>query len=132
MNNNEKMKKVFLGGTCATSTWRTALIPMLNIDYFNPVTDDWTPECYQQELHERETCDYCLYTITTEMEGVYSIAEVADDSNKRPEKTVFCVLEEGFKPKQLRSLEAVAKMVVNNGGQYFKSLQEVADFLNRG
>jgi len=124
------MKKVFLGGTCATSTWRTALIPMLEIDYFNPVVDDWKPEDYQRELHERETCDYCLYTITAEMEAVYSIAEVADDSNKRPEKTVFCVLEEGFSQKQLRGLDAVAKMVKNNGGQYFKSLREVADFLN--
>ena len=44
------MKKVFLGGTCNESTWRDKLIKMLEIDYFNPVVDDWTEECYQEEL----------------------------------------------------------------------------------
>ena len=37
--------KVFLGGTCAESKWREKLIPLLKCDYFNPVVDDWTPEC---------------------------------------------------------------------------------------
>ena len=43
------MVKVFLGGTCNNSTWRDTLIPLLKIDYFNPVVDDWTPECQEQE-----------------------------------------------------------------------------------
>lgn len=30
---------------------------------------------------------------TPKMTGTYSIAEVIDDSNKRPDKTVFCILE---------------------------------------
>ena len=51
------MKKVFLGGTCNESTWRDKLIAMLEIDYFNPVVDDWTEECYQEELRQREICD---------------------------------------------------------------------------
>ena len=38
------MKKVFLGGTCNGSTWREELIPILEINYFNPVVSDWTPE----------------------------------------------------------------------------------------
>ena len=70
------MKKVFLGGTCNESTWRDKLIKMLEIDYFNPVVDDWTEECYQEELRQRKICDYCLYVITPRMKGVYSIAEV--------------------------------------------------------
>lgn len=81
--------KVFLGGTCNNSTWRDKLIPLLKIDYFNPVVDDWTPECQDEEIRQRESCDYCLYTITPKMTGVYSIAEVVDDSNKRPEKNYF-------------------------------------------
>jgi len=32
--------KIFLGGTCNESTWRNRIIPMLEIDYFNPVVDD--------------------------------------------------------------------------------------------
>jgi len=34
------MKKIFLGGTCNNSTWREQLIPMLQINYFNPVVDN--------------------------------------------------------------------------------------------
>lgn len=133
------MKKVFLGGTCNESTWRDKLIEMLEIDYFNPVVDDWTEECYQEELRQREICDYCLYVITPRMTGVYSIAEVVDDSNKRPEKTVFCVLPvdvsdvgnvKMFNPGQLRSLDRVGRMVEKNGGKYFRELRDVAEFLN--
>lgn len=141
------MSKVFLGGTCGNSPWRERLISMLNIDYFNPVVRDWTSECQEEELRQRELCDYCLYTITPSMRGVYSIAEVIDDSNKRPEKTVFCVLaeevpfnaENPFKPSrkicfsvgERKSLEAVGMMVRRNGGIYLKSLEDVALYLNK-
>ena len=66
--------KVFLGGTCNNTTWRDELIKKLKIDYFNPVVDDWNEEAYRRELQEREICDFCLYTITPKMTGVYSIA----------------------------------------------------------
>ena len=133
------MKKVFLGGTCNESTWRDGLIEILEIDYFNPVVDDWTEECYQEELRQREICDYCLYVITPRMRGVYSIAEVVDDSNKRPEKTIFCIVTADFSDtgdiimfdeQQLKSLDKVGVMVQNNGGKYFRTLREVAKFLN--
>ena len=68
------------------------------------------------------------------MTGVYSIAEVVDDSNKRPEKTVFCILEEDgddeFDQSQLKSLKQVAKMVKENGGKVVTSLKSVATYLN--
>ena len=123
---------------CNESKWRDDLIPMLKIDYFNPVVDDWTEECYQEELKQREICDYCLYVITPRMRGVYSIAEVVDDSNKRPKKTIFCVLATDFSEKditmfsmgQLKSLDKVGVLVQNNGGKWFKTLKEVAEFLN--
>lgn len=38
-------KKVYLGGTMNESYWREELISMINIDYFDPTVDDWTPEC---------------------------------------------------------------------------------------
>ena len=126
--------KVFLGGTCNGSTWRDQLEPLLQLDYFNPVVPEWTPECYARELQERETADFVLYTITPLMTGVYSIAEAVDDSNKRPERTVFCVLERDgdrtFSPVQKRSLDAVVAMILSNGGYASTSLQDVADYLN--
>ena len=128
------MKRVFLGGTCNDSDWRDHLVPMLRIDYFNPVVDEWTAECQVEEINQRETCDFCLYTITPRMTGVYAIAEAVDDSNKRPERTVFCVLERDgkltFTARQMRSLRAVAAMVERNGGHAFDSLEACAVFLN--
>ena len=128
-------KKVFLGGTCNGSKWRDDIKPQLKIDYFDPVcSGEWTHEAYLRELQERETADFVLYVITPKMTGVYSIAEVVDDSNKRPEKTLFCFLEKddpkAFSPVQIKSLNAVAKMVKNNGGKVFETLAEIVRFLN--
>lgn len=121
--------KVFLGGTCNGSKWREELIPWLTVKYFNPVVEDWTPECQEEEIRQRKSCDFVLYTITSDMTGVYSIAEVVDDSNKRPEKTLFCVLYDGFTEGQIKSLDAVAKMVTENGGKSFNYLPAVANYI---
>ncbi len=127
--------KVFLGGTCNESTWREGLIKALKIGYFNPVVDDWTPDCMAEEIKQREECDFCLYVITPKMTGVYSIAEVVDDSNKRPMKTIFCVLPTdenlSFTDGQMKSLNQVGKMVKANGGNWFGDLLTVAEFLNK-
>jgi hypothetical protein len=128
------MKRVFLGGTCNESTWRDKLIAKLKIDFFNPVVKDWTPECMKQEVKQRKSCDFCLYVITPKMTGVFSIAEVVDDSNKRPKKTILCVLEKDGKEKftehQLKSLKQVCGIVESNGATFLSNLDEVANFLN--
>ena len=131
--------RVFLGGTCANSEWRKELIPMLNIDYFNPVVSNWTPECQEEEIRQRETSDFVLYTLTRPY-STYSIAEAVDDSNKRPEKTIVCIFNElidykwytklAMSKQELKHLDAVGRLVERNGGKYFKSLDEVADYLN--
>lgn len=128
------MKKVFLGGTCNGSIWREKLIPKLKINYFNPVVPNWTPAHQKEEIAQRKKCDFVLYVITPKMTGVYSIAEVVDDSNKQPKKTILCVLNndsrQRFTQHQIKSLDAVGNMVKKNGGKYFSSLDEVARHLN--
>lgn len=126
--------KVFLGGTCNNSQWRDIMIPKLVIDYFNHLVDDWTPDCMAKEIEQRELCDICLYVITPEMTGVYSIAEVVDDSNKRPAKTIFCFTDETSETKftefQLKSLKQVGNMVERNNAKQFNELDQLIDFLN--
>ncbi|MGB5217100.1 MAG: nucleoside 2-deoxyribosyltransferase domain-containing protein [Smithella sp.] len=126
--------KVFLGGTCNDSSWRQQIIPMLDIDFFNQVVDDWTPQCMAEELRQREQCDFVLYVITPRMTGVYSIAEAVDDSNKRPDKTIFVrLLEDGekkFDNGQWKSLGAVSDMVSRNGGTCFTCLKSAAYYMN--
>ena len=137
-NTNYIKKRVFLGGTCNNSTWRNEMMIHLFSDglhYFNPVVDDWTIECQQRELDERQQCDFCLYTITPKMTGVYSIAEVIDDSNKRPNKTILVVLtddgDDKFTDSQLKSLKMVKTMVINNGGQSFDSLKSASVYMSK-
>jgi hypothetical protein len=140
------MKKVFLGGTCNESKWRELLIPMLKIDYFNPVVEDWTEECQAEEIRQRAKCDFSLYVITPKMAGVYAIAEAVQDSCRRPEKTLFCILPEDdgveFNVGQLRSFMAVFDLIELNGAQVFgnlraagdnseKNFQAIADYLNQ-
>jgi len=129
------MSRVFLGGTINGSRWRDSFIQKLNIDYFNPVVKVWTEEAYLHELEEREKCDFCLYLITPKMRGYYSIAEVVDDSIKRPEKTLYCILlkDDGieFTELQEKSLRAVGQLVVRNGAKWFKNIDDVIGFLNK-
>ena len=122
--------KVFLGGTCAESTWREELIQKLTINHFNPVVPDWNEEAYQEELRQRESCDKCLYVLTSQMKGVYSIAEVVDDSNKRPDKAMFCFIEEGFDVGMIKSLSAVGMMVQTNGGLWVEDFANLHYYLN--
>ena len=128
--------KVFLGGTCNNSTWRNELIPMLNIDYFNPVVEDWTPECQaEEERQKNEECNYQLYVITPKMKGFFSIAEVVESAITRKDKTVFCVLtkDEGleFDKAQVKSLNAVKNMIRKYNAVCCGTLEEIADYLNK-
>lgn len=133
------MKKVslFLGGTCASSTWREELLEMLDsdlIDAFNPVVPDWTPECQAIEDEHRVNDDLCLYVITPEGVGFYSYVEVVDDSNKRPERTVMCVLEEAngatYDKHNLKCALKTMNLVAANGVFVTDNLETLAAYLN--
>jgi hypothetical protein len=114
--------KVFLGGTCNGSTWREELIDLLHgrIPYFNPVVKDWTPECQEVERYEKENkCNVHLYVITSQMTGVFSIAEAVDSVHNPKVVTLFHVIPEGFSEAQLRSLKAVADLITSRGGRAY-------------
>ncbi len=126
--------KVFLGGTVNGSKWRTRVKEQLNIDFFDPVVEDWTDAAYERELAERRFCDYVLYVLTPKMTGFYAVAEVTDDSYQRPDKTIYCYLptdgEDEFSPEQIEEFENLSKIVTANGAVALKSIQEIIDFLN--
>lgn len=125
--------RVFLGGTCADTTWRNELSAVLNVDYFNPVVEDWTPDCQAYEEVEKSThCNIHLYVITADMIGVFSIAEVIESAMTAGKITVFHVILGGFGKAQLKSLAAVCDMVSKHGGiSYIDSeLRRTARVLN--
>ncbi len=135
------MTTVFLGGTANKASWRKDIKELLTIDYFDPIITDrpWTEDDRQNEVLQRETCDFTLYVLTPRMTGLYSIAEVTDCSNKRSLSTVLYIQakdvnDEGkpivFLGDAKTSLDNVAKLVEANGAKVCYSLQEVADYLN--
>lgn len=126
---------VFLGGTCNGSTWRDELILLLkNVDYFNPVVPEWNEECRLKEMQARRDADVCLYCLTPEMVGYYSIAELIDDSNKKPAKVIMCALREAngkrFSDKEWTSIKAIERMAEINGVITFECLEDLAGHLN--
>lgn len=129
-----KQTMVFLGGTCSGSTWRDELTSLLTVSYSNPVVDEWDEVSYKKELEIRKLARYNLYVITPQAEGFYSIAELVDDSHKRPSRTIACFLQEyddeRFDKHAWMSLKATELLVSENGVRVFKTLKEVADFLN--
>jgi len=137
------MNRIFLGGTCADTTWRNELMPLLiakGIEFFNPVVEDWTPECQQIEEDEKNRkCDVHLYVITKEMMGTYSIAEIIHSAHlanmygTSVDRVVFVVLDEGtWQKHERKSFDAVMKLVTNiapynSDVKYVTNMKEVAE-----
>jgi hypothetical protein len=94
------------------------------------VVSKWTEECQEEERRQRVLCDFLLYTITSDTSSVYSVAEVVDDSNKRPEATILCLLLDGLDVTQAKHLRAVGAMCSNNGAKVVYSLDEAARWMN--
>ena len=127
------MSRVFLGGTCNESKWREQLIPLLKVDYFNPVVDDWTEDCVEIENNEKyNKCGYLLFVITKEMTGVYSIAEMVEACFLEDKMVVYNIIPDGFDEGQMRSLKAVSKIMVRNGALGFigNDIERLANILN--
>ena len=127
------MSKIFLGGTCNNSTWRSQIEKLVQVAMFNPVVDDWTEECQAIEMDEKENkCDIHLYVITSQMIGVFSIAEVIDSVHNKTKKTLLHVIPDGFDKGQLKSLKAVVNLVKLRGGIAYidEELNRTARVLN--
>ena len=125
--------KIFLGGTCGNSIWRDELIPLLNCEYFNPVVDVWTLEAQEIEKYQKEVeCNVHLYVITSEMEGVFSIAEAVDSVHNKDKLCIFVVNPDGFNDFQLKSLSAVSSLISQRNGIGLKTndLSNLAKLLN--
>lgn len=129
---DSKGSKVFLGGTCADSTWRDQLVKALQVGYFNPVVADWTPEAQAEEVAQKQLCNVHLYVITKDMAGVFSIAEAVDSACTPGKLTVLHIMPEGFDEPQLKSLAAVCDLVRKRGGIAYvdNDLMRTARILN--
>ena len=138
------MNRIFLGGTCAETTWRDELIEGLkqyDVEWFNPVVKDWTPECQAIEEDEKNNkCNVHLYVITPEMIGVYSIAEIINSCwqaqlyGTTVNRVAFFVLGEWNKA-QAKSFNATMRLCSDIAPERFcggmvNSVLDILDVLN--
>ena len=137
--------KIFLGGTCADTTWRDELMPLFDkagIEYFNTIVEDWTSECQAIEEYEKNNkCDCHLYVITKEMMGTYSIAEIIHSAHlagmygTHVTDCLFFVLDEGtWQKHEIKSFNAIMRLVRdiaprNSIACYVTNMAEVAEKL---
>lgn len=133
--------KVFLGGTCS-SQWRDKFIPLMDMnkfDLYNPIVDDWTEECYQNELIAKRDSEVGLFVITPKIEGVYSIFEVCSEAHKYQflsnKKIIFCCLDNDdgktFNEGMQRGFDRIKRELAALGVVICDSLEEVVAFLNQ-
>lgn len=130
------MKKVFLGGTCNESTWRNELMPLLEdegIEYFNPVVEDWTPECQEEEYRQKDICDIHLFIITKKMKGVFSVAEAVVSCHRKSKLTLFgfADFDGEFDTAEEKSLDATGRLIAKLGGAYLVGLTDINDLAAR-
>ena len=132
------MKKltIFLGGSCGSSTWRNKLIPMLNdnIDAFNPIVEDWTPECQEIEDYHKANDDINLFVITPETKSTYSLFEIGVEATKNSKRTVVCFLdnENGaeYDNHEKKSIKKIAQDLKSMGVEVYDNLEDLAFDLN--
>lgn len=130
------MVKVFLGGTCNESIWRNELMPLLEdegIEYFNPVVEDWTPECQEEEERQKEICGIHLFLITKKMKGVFSIAEAVASCQNKNKATLFgfADFDGEFDTAEKKSLDATGRLIAKLGGNYLVGLTSIRDLAAR-
>ena len=107
-----------------------------HIEFFNPQLPQgaWNEEAQKIEDYHREHDDIRVYVITPEGEGFYSYVEVTDDSNKRPDRTVLCILENAngktFEKHAKKCTLKTTKLVAENGVVVVDSLEALAMYLN--
>lgn len=127
------MKKVYLGGA-EGSEWADRLIPKLKIDHLVAVSDD-TVSVYIENRKVRSDCELLLFVIDPDTaNNIYAIAVLIHICSLRPMSTSICVLDGAgdnkFSAIQLEQLETIEFLIKETGATIFRSLENVADYLN--
>lgn len=118
--------KVFIGSNDVGSNWRETLNSHLKgskIEFIQGVKEG------------KGDSDFLLYVVTPKTNPLDTIINVVNDSNVEKAETIFCYLaeEDGakFTEHQVKSLLATGKMIELNGGKYFTSIEQTANYIAR-
>ena len=127
---------VFLGGTCADSTWRQEIMPSLNknIQAFNPVTPNWTPECQAEEDKHKAQDDVNLFYLTPESNSLYSMTEIMRSAINDTGRTMVCIQREAngkeYTPEENQQMDLIEKKLKQYGAIVCNGQDDVTYKLN--
>ena len=131
-NANGFKDATFLGGTCATSTWRRQLIPMLgeNVPYFDPQLGpgEWNDEAAALEDACKAKAKVMVFVISPEGLGTYSGYEIAMTAVSAPDRMIFAAI--GDLGDQAKGVGKIAKDLRKMGVVVCESLEDVAAAVN--
>ena len=123
----------FLGGTCATSTWRRELIPLLGDDvcYFDPQLGpgEWNDAAAKEEDACKTVCKVLVFVLTPDSLSAYSGFEIGVLCSKNPERMIFCAYGD-FPEDQQKGVGKIGRDVVKMGGTVCSDLHEIAELVN--
>lgn len=122
----------FLGGTCATSTWRQELIPMLGeTPFFDPQLGpgEWNDEAAAAEDACKAEAKVMVFVISPEGLGTYSGWEIHQTAAESPERMIFAAI--GDLGDQTKGVGKITKGLREMGVCVCDSLEEVAEEVKR-
>lgn len=121
----------FLGGTCATSTWRRDLIAKLHdgVPYFDPQVDDWSPADAEREDACKPVSRFNVFVITGDSLSTYSGWEIHEEACRAPFKLIFATVGK-LPANQQKGLEKIKNGLRSMGATVCESLDEIARILN--
>ena len=122
---------VFLGGTCANSTWRSELIEKLhaNVPYFDPQVAEWTEADAAREDACKPVARFNVFVITGDALGTYSGQEIHEEATKDASRLIFCTVGE-LPANQVKGIGKIKKGLTRMGATVCESLDEIAAILN--
>ena len=133
INFEEKLYEgcVFLGGTCAKSTWRKDLIEKLDdtIPYFDPQVEEWTEADAAREDACKPVARFNIFVITGDALGTYSGWEIHEEAMKDASKLIFCTVGE-LPENQVKGVGKIKKGLTRMGATVCETLDEIAKILN--
>lgn len=124
---------IFLGGTCAGPDYRKLLIPLLTVEYFNPVVENWTEADAVKENEAKLEASANVFVITPAAIGSYSIAELTElaITSDKPLYVMFMEVE-GFtwNEHQVKSNTQIKKLLSKYDTLVFEDLELLAKAIN--
>ena len=90
---------------------------------------------FKEDIRNMNRCKYLIYFISPRSNNIRTICQSIQNSHKHPGRVILCLIENDngkvFNNKvELEALYSVGQTIVVNGGKFFMTLEDLANFIN--